>query len=156
IAEHACLRAQIHLAAPHGLRAAMAPTTEYRAHHDAVAGDPLQAVEDPAAARARRAVERPESQPWIAALERALARTRLVLDGAASTARSTDAASGSDASSGPGPGHPVGFPWGPASETCGSCAWLYVGGRGPGVERCRQAGAESAPEGHRTSRDERA
>jgi len=156
IAEHACLRVQIRLAAPHGLRAAMAPTTEYRAYHDAVTGDPLQAADDPAAARAHQALQRPESQPWIAALERALARTRLVLDGAASTGQSTEGASGAGPGAGEGQGHPVGFPWGPAGETCGSCAWLYIGGRGPGVERCRQAGAESAPEGRRTSRDERA
>jgi len=153
IAEHACLRAQIHLAAPHGLRAAMAPTTEYRAYHDSVTGDPLQSPSDPAAVRARQALERPESQPWLGALERALARTRLVLDGAAPA---------DEPARGPSPSgdtasahHPVGFPWGPPEETCGSCAWLYVGGRGPGVERCRQAGAESAPEGQRTSRHER-
>jgi len=154
IAEHACLRVQIHLAAPHGLRDAMAPTTEYRAYHDAVTGDPLRSMDDPAAARARQALETPESQPWIASLGRALERTRLVLDGAA---RTPDPPSGaSRAGDGAGQRHPVGFPWGPAGQTCGSCAWLYVGGRGPGVERCRQAGAESAPEGHRTSRDERA
>ena len=154
IAEHACLRVQIHLATPHGLRAAMAPTTEYRAYHDAVTGDPLRAPDDPAALRARQALERAESEPWIAALERALARTRLVLDGLATSGGPRDEASSGDA--GPSPRHPVGFPWGPAGETCGGCAWLYVGGRGPGVERCRQAGAESAPEGQRTSRHERA
>jgi len=154
IAEHACLRTQIHLTAPHGLRAAMAPTTEYRAYHDAVTGDPLQAPGDPAAARARQALERPESRLWIAALERALARTRLVLDGVASAGEPVvEASLGSD---GANPNHPVGFPWGPPGETCGGCAWLYVGGRGPGVERCRQSGAESAPEGQRTSRHERA
>jgi len=150
IAEHACLRVQIHLAAPHGLRGAMAPTTEYRAYHDAVTGDPLHDAADPAAARARQALERPESKPWIAALEGALGRTRLILDGARSEGEPPSPPSSAAA----GPGHPVGFPWGPAGETCGSCAWLYVGGRGPGVERCRQAGAESAPEGHRTSRDQ--
>ncbi len=41
-----------------------------------------------------------------------------------------------------GPRHPLGFPWGPAAETCGGCAWLYVGGRGAPVARCRQARAD--------------
>ena len=38
--------------------------------------------------------------------------------------------------------HPLGFSLGPAGETCGTCAWRYLGGRGAAVERCRQ----SAPE----------
>src|SRR5262249_26770549 len=32
--EHACLRLQVHLTSPHGLRQLMAPTTEYRTYHD--------------------------------------------------------------------------------------------------------------------------
>src|SRR5437868_3351770 len=32
--EHACLRLQVHLTAPYGLRDLMSPTTEYRAYHD--------------------------------------------------------------------------------------------------------------------------
>src|SRR5690349_18984434 len=36
--------------------------------------------------------------------------------------------------------HPAGAPWGPATETCGSCAWSYLGGPGPKVWRCRASG----------------
>ena len=39
--EHACLRIQVHLAERHDLRELMAPTTVYRAYHDAITGDPL-------------------------------------------------------------------------------------------------------------------
>jgi hypothetical protein len=159
VAEHACLRVQIHLAARHGLRAAMAPTTEYRAYHDAVTGDPLLPASDPAAVRAREALERGESGPWIAALERALGRTRLVLDGASPTGQVQAGGAPLDAPAprpeGSTSRHPTGFPWGPAEESCGGCAWLYVGGRGPAVERCRQAG-EAGAQDQRVSRTQRA
>jgi hypothetical protein len=159
VAEHACLRVQIHLATRHGLRAAMAPTTEYRAYHDAITGDPLEPALDPAALRARGALERAESAPWIATLERALARTRLVLDGASMSGEGGEArALPGSATSRPDDSssrHPTGFAWGPVTESCGGCAWLYVGGRGPAVERCRQA-SEAGAEDQRVSRTERA
>lgn len=159
VAEHACLRVQIHLAARHGLRTAMAPTTEYRAYHDAVTGDPLEPASDPAARRAREALERAESEPWIATLERALRHTRLLLDLASTTRDGQVACAALDAAT-PGPEaatprHPTGFAWGPVEESCGGCAWLYVGGRGPAVERCRQA-SEPGAEDQRVSRTQRA
>jgi hypothetical protein len=46
----------------------------------------------------------------------------------------------------------VGLPLGRPGETCGTCAWLYVGGRGKAVARCRQAAAPNA-EGPRTAHD---
>jgi Fe-S-cluster containining protein len=123
IREHACLRLQAHLADRFGLRALMAPTTEYRAYHDALPAAPLEdgpAAVDPAAAIAREAAARAAEPPWREALADALGRTARALGARGAL-------------------HPLGIPLGPASETCGSCAWLYVGGRGKSVERCRQA-----------------
>jgi hypothetical protein len=130
--EHACLRFAAHVAGAHGLRELLAPTTEYRAYHDALPGDPLAEGDDPAIAIAREAAARAAAPPWSGPLGGALAATAAALARAAV--------------------HPLGFPLGPANETCGSCAWLYVGGRGKGVERCRQAAAPNA-DGPRTQRD---
>ena len=131
VREHACLRLQAHLADAHGLRASMAPTTEYRAYHDALPEAPLAGGDDPAIAPARAAAARAAAPPWREPLDEALAAT------AAALAR--------------GPVHPLGMALGPAGETCGSCAWLYVGGRGRAVARCRQAAAPNV-EGPRTER----
>jgi len=120
VREHACLRFSADLAGRFGLRAAMAPTTDYRAYHDALPEDPLADAPDPAVEIARRARERFQASHWRAPLEEALAQTASLLGAPAASL------------------HPAGFPWGPAAETCGSCAWMYRGGRGPAVERCRQ------------------
>jgi hypothetical protein len=133
VREHACLRLAAHLADPHGLRELLAPTTEYRAYHDALPNDPLADGDDPAIAIAREAAARAAAAPWAEPLGAALAATANAVARAAL--------------------HPVGLPLGgPANETCGSCAWLYVGGRGKGVERCRQAAAPNA-DGPRTRGD---
>ncbi len=121
VREHACLRFAADLAGRFGLREAMAPTTEYRAYYDALPADALEASEDEAAAIARAVRDRFAQSDWRAAVEDALAQT-------ASLVRLPDA-------------HPAGFAWGPAGETCGGCAWMYRGGRGPAVERCRQTAA---------------
>jgi Fe-S-cluster containining protein len=115
--EHACLRLQVHLCERFGLRELMAPTTEYRGYHGALAGDPLAPPDDPAAALVRAALARPDAAPFVAVLEEALHATCALL----------------------AERHPAGFPLAAPGETCGSCAWRYLGGRGPGVERCRQA-----------------
>jgi hypothetical protein len=137
VREHACLRLQAHLADAYGLRALMAPTTEYRAYHDALPEAPLGDGDDPAIPIAREAAARASAPPWRAPLEDALAATAAALGLGAPAPAAT---------------HPLGMPLGPANETCGSCAWLYVGGRGKGVERCRQAAAPNV-EGPRTARD---
>jgi Putative zinc- or iron-chelating domain len=134
VREHACLRLQAHLADAHGLRAAMAPTTEYRIFYDALPAAPLADGDDPSIAVARAAAARAKAAPWNEPLQEALVATARALAAAAI------------------PLHPLGFPLGPASETCGSCAWLYAGGRGKAVERCRQAAAPNA-EGPRTRSD---
>ncbi|HEV3031327.1 MAG TPA: YkgJ family cysteine cluster protein [Polyangia bacterium] len=131
VREHACLRLQAHLADAHGLRALMAPTTEYRPYHDALPGAPLADGDDPAIAIAREAAACAAAPPWREALGEALAATAAALAPAAV--------------------HPLGMPLGPAAETCGSCAWLYDGGRGKAVARCRQAAAPNA-DGPRTER----
>jgi Fe-S-cluster containining protein len=136
VREHACLRLQAHLADGYGLRALMAPTTEYRAYHDALPASPLVPGpgEDPAVVIARDAAVRAAEAPWRDPLLAALAGT------AAELARL-----------GPPTAHPLGMPLGPTDQTCGSCAWLYLGGRGKPVARCRQAAPANA-EGPRTQR----
>jgi Fe-S-cluster containining protein len=129
VREHACLRLQAHLADAHGLRAAFAPTTEYRAYHDALPVQPLGGGGDPAIPVARAAAARAAEPPWREPLREALAAT------AAALGRGT---------------HPLGFAMGPAGESCGTCAWLYVGGRGRPLERCRQA-APANGDGPRTT-----
>jgi hypothetical protein len=136
VREHACLRVQAHLGAPAGLRGLMAPTTEYRAYHDALGADTLAPEQDPAAALARAALARAATRGFVAVLADALAATRAALGAEAGGAEP----------------HPLGFALaGDAArgESCGTCAWRYVGGRGRGVERCRQsAGADG--DGRRT------
>jgi Putative zinc- or iron-chelating domain len=138
VREHACLRLQAHLADAHGLRAAMAPTTDYRGYHDTLPPAPLADGDDPAIPFAREAAARADAAPWREPLQEALAATARELGPTVAGASVTM--------------HPLGMPLGPAAETCGSCAWLYVGGRGKPVERCRQAAAPNA-EGPRTGRD---
>jgi Putative zinc- or iron-chelating domain len=133
VREHACLRFGAHLADRFDLRAAMAPTTDYRAYYDALAVDPLAPDDDPATPIAIAARDRFQTSTWRAPVEEALARTAVLAE-----AR-----------------HPLGFSWGPAAETCGRCAWLYVGGRGAPVARCRQA-APTVGDGARTDPGHRA
>jgi Fe-S-cluster containining protein len=129
--EHACLRLQAHLSDPYGLRALMAPTTEYRGYYQQLPAAPLDddyAGDDDSARAivvARAAAMRAVRAPWRAALDGALAETAEAL-----AARGVPGARPAR--------HPLGLPLGSAGESCGSCAWLYVGGRGTPVERCRQ------------------
>src|SRR5258708_20520585 len=79
--EHACLRVQAHLSRPFGLRAVMAPTTEYRAYYDALPEDVLIADGDPAAEIVRALFipdtsDAPDAAPvaaWLSILRPALA-----------------------------------------------------------------------------------
>ena len=161
--EHACLRVQAHLASQFKLRALMAPTTEYRDYYESIGPQALGpqalgpqalgpqalgeqalgeeaslvAKDDPAVAIARVALASPApaAASWILTLQQALATTASLLGDA-----SVDK-------------HPLGFALGPANETCASCAWFYLGGRGPAVERCRQkSSAQKNESAARTSR----
>jgi hypothetical protein len=141
--EHACLRVQARLSAPHGLRDLMAPNTEYRAYHDAITGDPLVSRDDAAAELARRGLARPEARRWLDVIEAALAATRAALNAGTAAGGAGARRTGL---------HPVGFAYAAAGGSCGDCAWMYVGGRGRGVQRCRQsAGADG--DGRRTQAD---
>lgn len=135
VREHACLRAQAAIAGRHGLRSLMAPTTPYRGYYQALPDDPLGAAAgaDSSTPIAAAAVRRFDASSWRAPIEAALAETAALVGAAAETITPVAAAPST-------PGrHPLGFPLGPADESCATCAWLYVGGRGTAVARCRQS-----------------
>jgi len=77
--EHAALRLQAHLAARHGLREVLAPTTDFRAYYDALPADVFGPGADPAIPIARDALPRLERPPWAPHLERALVSTAEVV-----------------------------------------------------------------------------
>ncbi|HJL17852.1 MAG TPA: YkgJ family cysteine cluster protein [Sandaracinaceae bacterium LLY-WYZ-13_1] len=146
--EHACLRAQAHLAGRHGLRDVLAPTTDHRAFYDALPADPL-CGDAPSVPLARRAVSRARRAPWAPHLEDALRATATI---ARAVAPDAAAPRGSHSSlsdlpilwarvaPAPAP-HPSGLPAhpDPAGRTCGDCAWQRLAGPGKRVPRCRQA-----------------
>jgi hypothetical protein len=145
IREQACLRLQARLADRHGLREAMTPTTEWRAYYRALTGDPLSATEggeQEACALARAGLATAERTGLGQVLGWALAETAVLLSGA-------DV--GKPCGQQRPLGHPLGFELGPANESCGTCAWRYVGGRGTSVDRCRQSAREGG-EGGRVER----
>ncbi len=128
VAEAACLRLQAHLAARHGLREELCPTTPWQAYYRALPVEPLApaGVADQLACElARRGAALAEASPLAPVIHRALAATA-----ARVAARRNQV------------GHPSGFPHRGDGETCGTCAWRYLGGRGPPVERCRQTAPE--------------
>jgi hypothetical protein len=130
--EAACLRLQAHLATAHGLRQELCPTTAWRAYYHALPAEPLVAA-DPAdqlaCERARQGAALADRRGLAGVIHQALAATAAVL-----APRHQAAVEGGR--------HPSGFAIAPGTESCGTCAWRYVGGRGAPVERCRQ----SAPE----------
>jgi hypothetical protein len=93
--EHACLRTQAALASRHGLRALLAPTTDFRAFYDRMSEDSLAALPgdatadatlvasgiapgDPSVALARAALARADEPPWAPHLEAALRATAAI------------------------------------------------------------------------------
>lgn len=82
IREHACLRLQAWLAGKHGLRQALAPTTDFRCYYDELPDDPLADETDPSTAPARRGAARAHEAPWAPHLEEGLAATAKVLKAA--------------------------------------------------------------------------
>ncbi|HEY0713319.1 MAG TPA: YkgJ family cysteine cluster protein [Polyangia bacterium] len=140
VAEAACLRLQAHVSDRHGLRELFAPTTPWKDYYRTLGADPLR----PALAADAEACE-------LATTALALATNKgidRVFDEALAATGALLAARGG--LRGVGATHPVGFPLGPVKKTCGDCAWLYRGGRGPAVERCRQTAGEVG-DGRRTS-----
>jgi hypothetical protein len=127
--EHACLRLQAALLRPHGLRRALAPTTEYRSFYDDLTADPL-AGDDGAA---HIALGRAGRKPFAPHLAEALEATAIVARAAAAAAAPGSLWSTVEA---PVARHETGFPLG-AGGTCGDCAWRF---QARGADRCRQAG----------------
>jgi len=138
--EHACLRVQWVLAGRHGLRGVFAPTTEFRAFWDRLAGDVLADRTDPSVAAAVAALRRAAQPPWAPALDEALAASAQIAAAAHGAARFAAGEPRSlwlDVAAPPAP-HPTGLPAGAADGTCGTCAWRSN-------TRCRQAGARVDP-----------
>jgi len=142
VREHACLRVQARLADRFGLRAVMAPTTPYRDYYASLPRDPLlrgPADDGDAATRAAAAAcARFDASPWREPIEKALGETAVAIGIAVGVAPGADR-------------HPLGFALGSPTESCGTCAWLYEGGRGVAVTRCRQS-APANGDGARTAR----
>jgi len=133
VLEHACLRVQAALLSPHGLRQALAPTTDYRAYYDALPADPFE-VDAPgeveAILLARAGHARRAKRPWAPHLERALEATRDLIAAAKPYLPSDHVlASASE----PPAGHPTGllpsFAGGAETRHCGECAWARGSGR---------------------------
>ena len=82
IREHACLRLQAWLAGDHGLRTALAPTTDFQRYYDALPEDPLAEDADPATEIARQGAIRTAKAPWAPHLQRGLEATAKVLKAA--------------------------------------------------------------------------
>jgi len=80
--EHACLRLQAWLTDPHGLRQALAPTTDFRSYYDQLPEDPLADGADPVTARAKQGAARSAKPPWAPHLQKGLAATAKVLSAA--------------------------------------------------------------------------
>ena len=152
VREHATLRVQAFLAARHGLRRVLAPTTDFRAFWEGLPADPLQPRHDPSVVLAVLAARRAEAAPWAPHLDEALRATAAITDVAARF-EAQALASGAEAASrggglpslwrdvdAPAALHPTGRPLSAdPSTTCGTCAWRIEGGGAKPVSRCRQA-----------------
>jgi hypothetical protein len=130
VREEACLRLQAHFAASHGLREQMTPTTVWKTYYRALPEAtlaPANGADAEACGLAAAGVALAARKGIDRVLGEALATTAAILraDRTGAPAR-----------------HPIGLAFGPARETCGTCAWRYVGGRGAPVERCRQTAGE--------------
>lgn len=78
VREHACLRLQAWLNDKHGLRGALAPTTDFRSYYDELPEDPF-AGEDPAIELAKAGAARSEEAPWAPHLQEGLEVTTRVM-----------------------------------------------------------------------------
>jgi len=129
--EHACHRVQAALAAPYGLRAFFAVTTEWRPYWDALPADPLSGTDDPAIALARRALVEAEKTAFGAVLRDALDATARMAD--AVRARAPDGSLWKLTRA----RHSSGFlAHQEPDRRCGNCAWSHGNAR---ALACRQA-----------------
>jgi hypothetical protein len=140
--ERACLRLQAHLAGRHGLRGALAPTTDFRAFYDALPADALTPRHDPTVAPAIHALQRLADPKWEP-LHEALAATGEILrrtSAIASSVPSSDSPMIWAEVSQPAGTHPLGMPLSPVDgRSCNTCAWHHRAGPGRITDRCRQA-----------------
>ncbi|MGE0549414.1 MAG: YkgJ family cysteine cluster protein [Kofleriaceae bacterium] len=139
--EHACLRVQWLLTGRYGLRGVFAPTTEFRAFWDQLAGDVLADRSDVSVQAAITGVRRAGHPPWAPALTEALAATAAMAAAASAFTKPTPGEPPTlwSTTSPVRAPHPSGLPAGDTAETCGSCAWRYTA---RGTTRCRQADAK--------------
>jgi hypothetical protein len=151
VAEHACQRLQAALSDRHGLRGLMAVTTEHRAYWDGLPEDPLAPGADPAIELARAGFVRARSGRFGAALEQALSATSRIASLVLAFTGDESLWSTSQ------PLHISGFPLGAdASRACGDCAWLFEGGPGRALSRCRQTRRGAKSPGLRVAASDRA
>ncbi len=80
VREHACLRLQACLTDKHGLRQALAPTTDFRSYYDDLPKDPLAHEGDPATEAAKLGAARSEERPWAPHLREGLEATAKILE----------------------------------------------------------------------------
>ena len=80
VREHACLRLQAWLTDKHGLRQALAPTTDFRSYYDELPEDPFGGEEDPATGVAKLGAARSEEGPWAPHLQEGLEATAKILE----------------------------------------------------------------------------
>src|SRR3954470_9419165 len=122
--EHACLRVQWVLAGRHGLRGLVAPTTDFRAFWDQLAGDVLADRAAPSVQAAIAGLRRVALPPWAPALDEALAATVQIarIAGPFATPAAGTPSLWHAVVAPPAP-HPTGLPAGAAAGSCGTCAW---------------------------------
>lgn len=84
--EYASLRLQAALAAPFGLRAFLANTTDHRAYYDALPKNPFAASDDGSAELAQIGLQRSTESPWAPALGNALSATQKIVAATAPSA----------------------------------------------------------------------
>ncbi|MBW1757624.1 MAG: hypothetical protein JRJ80_15815 [Deltaproteobacteria bacterium] len=80
VREHACLRLQAWLTDKHGLRQALAPTTDFRSYYEELPEDPFADDGDPAIPAARLGAARSEEGPWAPHLWEGLDATARILE----------------------------------------------------------------------------
>jgi len=82
VREHGCLRLQAWLTGKHGLRQALAPTTDFRGYYDGLPEDPFAEEGDPAVMAAKLGAARSEGAPWAPHLREGLEATAKIFQAA--------------------------------------------------------------------------
>ncbi|MEM7605141.1 MAG: hypothetical protein AAF411_07260, partial [Myxococcota bacterium] len=77
--ERACLRVQATLLARHGVRRALAPTTEHRTFYDTLPADPLEGAGEAERTLVLAALARSEAPPFAPHLDGALKATKAIV-----------------------------------------------------------------------------